>query len=342
MMKNKLDTVKNMLGVLEKNLNKLILIISVAFAFTSCAEEHAIINDPPGIRGTAEADWGTDDWIVFVHQPWYVSDGETLSVEETSILWLIRPDGKGLHSIGSPETPDGVWYGDNPQWSPDGNWIAVNDFLYRIWLISSDGDSLVQITTEGRKIYPSLSPDGDKIAFSTPDSDAIGPRGIRILDMETGEEKFVFPYGTDPSWSPDGAKLVFCGWVLEDDQWIGGTSGSVVVVDTSGQNAELVHLDETDGGIESPSFSPDGNKIVFRKPYSWGGGIGQIWVVNTDGSGATKLTTEGGRWPSWSSDGLKIVYTRYSLDDPCQEGSGELYIMNSDGSGKMRITYLNY
>lgn len=341
MAKNQTNTEIILLRGPNKCFSSFILTFLFVFTLICCSKNQLVNGGPPGIHGTAEADWGSDDWIVFVHQPWYVSDGETLVVEESSVLWLIRPDGLGLHSIGERETPDGVWMGDQPQWSPDGNWIAINDFLHRIWLISSDGDSLVKITTEGRKIYPSFSPDGNKMAFSTPDSDAIGPRGIRILDIETEEEKFVFPYGIDPSWSSDGAKLVFRGWVLEGDQWIGGTSGSVVVVDTSGENAEIVHFDDTDGGIESPSFSPDGSKIVFRKPYSWGGGIGQIWVANVDGSDAKKLTTEGGRWPSWSPDGSRIVYTRYSLDDPYQEGSGELYFMNSDGSGKTRITFLN-
>ncbi len=318
------------------------LAIRAILVTVHCTNEQGGVMVPPGIDAAGEADWGCDDWIVFRYEPWYVEDGETLYVEESSVLWLIRPDGKGLHSIGEPETPDGVWIGDKPQWSPDGNWIAVNDLLDRIWLISADGDSLVQITTEGKKLYPSFSPDGNRLAFSTPDSDAIGPRGIRILDIETKEEKFVYPYGIDPSWSPDGNKLVFRGWVFEDDQWIGGTGGSVVIVDTSGGNPQMVHFDDTGGGVESPSFSPDGSKIVFRKPYAWGGGVGQIWVVNVDGSDAKKLTTEGGRWPSWSPDGSKIVYTRYSLDDPDQEGSGELYIMNADGSGKKRITFFKY
>jgi Tol biopolymer transport system component len=318
------------------------LAICATLSALTCTNEQGGIMVPPTILPAGQSDWGPDNWIVFVYQPWYISGDETLYVEESSALWLIRPDGKGLHSIGEPETPDGVWIGDKPQWGPDGNWIAVNDILGRIWLISADGDSLAQITTEGKKLYPSFSPDGNKLAFSTPDSDAIGPRGVRILDLETKEEKFVYPYGIDPSWSPDGEKLVFWGWVLEGGQWIGGTGGSVVTVDTTGENAHVIHLDETGGGIESPSFSPDGFKILYREPYAWGGGIGQIWVVDVDGSDAKKLTTEGGRWPSWSPDGSKIVYTKYSLEDPCQVGSGELYVMNADGSAKSRITFFNF
>ncbi len=288
----------------------------------------------PMIYPAGNAAWGPDDWIVFVYSPWYVSEGETLYVPDSDVLWLIRPDGKGLHSIAERETPDGAVMGLEPNWSPDGDWIVANDILGRIWLISADGDSLVQITSEGKNFFPTFSPDGKKIAFSTPDSDVVGQRGIRILDIETKEEKFVYPYGIDPSWSPDGDSLVFYGWI--------STNEGLIVCDTSGNNAHIVHPDKTEDGIESPSFSPDGTKIVFSKPRGWRGGVSQIWVINSDGSNPKKLTKRGGRWPSWSPDGLMVVYTRYSFEDPDQEGSGELYIMDSYGLWRKRLTYLNY
>ncbi|MCK4256447.1 PD40 domain-containing protein [candidate division WOR-3 bacterium] len=272
--------------------------------------------EPPLIRTTAGADWGPHNWIVFTY-----SD---------SGLFLIKPDGSDLRLIYE------CWF-EEPKWHPDGKWIVANDLIGRIWLISADGDSVIQITQGGHKWCPTFSPDGSQIAFSTPDSDAVGPRGLRILDLQSGIERFVFPRCYDPAWSPHGNKLVSVGWVLQSNQWIGG----IVVVDTSGENAHVVHQDDMGGGMESPSFSPDGLKIVFRKPYTWGAGVGQIWVVNADGSDPMKLTTRGGRWPSWSSDGSKIVYTRYSLSDPDQEGSGDLYIMNSDGSAKTRLTFFN-
>jgi len=276
--------------------------------------------EPPEIRLAAGAAWGPHDWIVFT----YTDSG----------MFLVKSDGGDLHLVTE-------YCFENPDWFPDGKWFVANDLGGRIFKISIDGDSIIQITQQGRKFYPSVSPDGKKIAFSTPDSDSIGPRGLRILDLETMEEKFVFPYGFDPSWSPDGHKLVFCGWIQEGDQWIGGDLGSVVVVDTSGKNPQIIHLSEEGNGVESPSFSPNGSKIVFRKPYAWGGGVGQIWIVNSSGNYSTKLTKRGGRWPAWSPDGSKIVYTRYSLNEPYQKASGDLFIMNADGSGKRRLTFFN-
>ncbi|MBE0433937.1 PD40 domain-containing protein [candidate division WOR-3 bacterium] len=307
----------------------LIVLVSISSVLLHCIKREEPITRPPAIYGTCEANWGSQDWIVFVHQPWYVVANETLFVTETSVLWLIRPDGKGLHSIGEPRTPDGIRIGDQPDWDSAGNWIVINDLMLRVWKISADGDSIVQITTEGRKIYPSLSPDGQMLAFSTPDSDAVGPRGIRILDLQSGMEKHIYPYGHDPAWSPDGEKLVFCGWV--------SGASAIMIVDTSGGNASAIYT--TGAGVESPSFAPDGSAVVFCTPYGWGT---QVWVVNTDGSGARKLTTDGGRWPSWSSDGSKIVYTKYSLDEPYPEGNGELYVIDPDGLLEKRITFLNY
>jgi Tol biopolymer transport system component len=55
-----------------------------------------------------------------------------------------------------------------------------------------------------------------------------------------------------------------------------------------------------------------------------------ILVVNADGSGRTRLTTNpSGDWlPAWSPDGTKIAYTH----------SGAIHVMNSDGSDSRPLT----
>jgi len=55
---------------------------------------------------------------------------------------------------------------------------------------------------------------------------------------------------------------------------------------------------------------------------------GQIWVMNADGSAQTNLTNSGGVRPSWSPDGAKIVF----------ESDSEIYVMNADGSAQTRLT----
>jgi TolB protein len=52
---------------------------------------------------------------------------------------------------------------------------------------------------------------------------------------------------------------------------------------------------------ESPAFSPDGKKIVFRGPSANGFSF-EIWVMNANGSHLTRLTNDSGEGdadPNW-------------------------------------------
>ena len=81
----------------------------------------------------------------------------------------------------------------------------------------------------------------------------------------------------------------------------------------------------------------DGTRIAFlsnideKNDDEW-----EIYVMNSDGSNRTRLTSRPGKDQnhSWSPDGLRIVFVsidRYSYD-------GRLYIINSDGTGLIDLT----
>jgi Tol biopolymer transport system component len=88
---------------------------------------------------------------------------------------------------------------------------------------------------------------------------------------------------------------------------------------------------------EAPAWSPDGTKIAFmskRDPVSCSFSYGcpfQIFVMNADGSGVTRLTTTttDDLRPAWSPDGKKIAFLRGRTD----AGYYRLVTMNVDGSG---------
>ena len=60
----------------------------------------------------------------------------------------------------------------------------------------------------------------------------------------------------------------------------------------------------------------------------------EIYVVNADGSGLTKLTNnsawDGG--PTWSSDGTQIAF------ETNRDGDYRVYVMNADGTDPTRLT----
>ena len=81
-------------------------------------------------------------------------------------------------------------------------------------------------------------------------------------------------------------------------------------------------------GLESGgSYSPDGNKIAFSKCVreDANGCVEKaLFTINADGSGRNQITSGSfDQTPSWSPDGLKVVFTR----------NDDIYTVNAEGSG---------
>ena len=67
---------------------------------------------------------------------------------------------------------------------------------------------------------------------------------------------------------------------------------------------------------------------------------GDIYVMNDDGSGRRRLTTNTvsrDKHPRWSPDGKRIAFTRI-MDKKRTQTSGELFIMNTNGKDLQRLT----
>src|SRR6185312_257262 len=89
-------------------------------------------------------------------------------------------------------------------------------------------------------------------------------------------------------------------------------------------------------GDRMPAFSPDGKRIAFVSLEN-GAANPEIYVMNADGSGRTRLTTSVGNVPdtdpAWSPDGSKIAFMSKR-----ELGNADIWVMDADGSDAVRLT----
>lgn len=257
-------------------------------------------------------------------------------------IFTIRPDGSQKKQL--------TFEGDNgrPEWSPDGTKIVfatIREGKGSVGVMGADGSSQ-KLLTDGR--HPSWSRDGKRIAFARVDAqiwvmDADGSNIVQITHSNT------FKYG--PSWSPDGKQMIFI--LLKNPESKTNPHPEIGIMNSDGTNERILTANdranackEPDGSesflatahdANAPSWSPVDNRIAM-----WSGiekRYGQIWVINSDGTGSVQLTKECSRRnnddPSWSQDGKKILFSTG------RSGSNELWVIDSDGRNEKRLSYID-
>ena len=99
----------------------------------------------------------------------------------------------------------------------------------------------------------------------------------------------------------------------------------------------MVHLSDNLRNLDAhgAAWSRDGEKVAF---YTNGlaDGVGDVFVVNADGTNRINLTEHHPRGkdrrPRWSRDGREILF------ESDRDGNLEVYIMNADGTNPVNLT----
>jgi len=226
--------------------------------------------------------------------------------EGPSILWRVSVTG------GEPRPVVGVGLmAYSPSVAPKGNELAYRQAVGRdnIWRISlKDGKHLagpptIAIAAKGRKLRPSFSPDGKRIAF---ESDRLGAMEIWACDRDGRNcAQLTSLHGTagNPHWSPDGRFIAF--------EFHPGERAEIYLLDVETHVARLL---STIPGADNlaPSWSRDSQWLYFSSRR--GAGPFQIWKISPSHGPPIQITKAGGISAAESRDRRYLYYSKYESD----------------------------
>ena len=211
-----------------------------------------------------------------------------------TIVWVDR-EGQLTPLVGDPRAFA------RPQLSPDGKQLAVgveSDGGSDIWIYDIERGTRVRLTTSGSAWFPSWSPDGKRVVFTSFESGqthlywrlADGSGDEELLSSEGAQ--FMFPM----SWTPDGSSLSVA--TFETTQRFDITS-----VSADGQFSDVL---ATSFSELNQDISPDGRWLAYQSNES---GRDEVYVQSyPQGGGKRVVSTDGGRAPLWSPDGTELFY----------------------------------
>ena len=237
-----------------------------------------------------------------------------------SLLQVADWDGYGAQTIVTSNEPL-----LSPEWSPDGSQIAFVAFeksrakIKSVVLATGEVKTLVT-SPRGLNSAPAWSPDGRSLAFS---SSRTGNSEIFVMDLQSqASRKLTNHWGidTNPSWSPDGSSILFTsgrsgkaniyqvnayGGAVTRLTYSGKENGdadmspngdSIVVIRDGGtavlnRTGELVRTLHDSGFDESPSFSGNGDMVLFGIKQGYNG---KLVVSSVDGRAKQALDSISG------------------------------------------------
>ena len=216
----------------------------------------------------------------------------------------------GFDPVFVARAPDGsrtaVIGGWNPESGPQ---------RYGLFFVEKGG-RVRQLVEQALKMPGAWSPDARTFAFSN------GPsywydNPLVLVDAETGALTETGVQGLWPAWSPDG-RVVAVGTEFDGSRggWFGGPAGGRIALwDVAAKTLTPVTppgylLDDrksgafVTGGTRFPAWSPDGRRLAFQRWEYGPEKVGEVWVVDRDGTGLRKaLGAAKYAEAAWSPDG---------------------------------------
>lgn len=241
-------------------------------------------------------------------------------------------DGLGPDLIEVAWAPDGAHFAVNHPVDIGGGWV-----IGKIHVVAADGSSFVNVSPSDSAwdTYPSFSPDGSRIVFSSqPVPTQTSATRIWVMNADgTNRQKLTTELSDTPQWSPDGAHILFfrqSGLSIMNPDGTGvqtlapqGSYGTwsadgthVIVLGNGASGYGFYELDLAGSTVGFGAFpsglslgdgfgiapSPDGTKLAFPAFHFGAGELPGIYVMNLDGSNVLKVTDETSvcGYPAWT------------------------------------------
>ena len=240
-------------------------------------------------------------------------------------LYVSRIDGSGRNLLGQGLR--------QPQFRQDGDLLAANGHgmpnFEHLVKMKPDGSELVEISRYAEDSYPTWSPDGNIVAYSS-SSWGDGQTRLGIVHDMFGRQQDWIRIGTTeirgeyPFWMANG-------WIVYHgcDFLVDHAACGLYKVPAGGGNYLRVTTHQSD---TAPAGYGQRMAFMTSRDGNW-----EVYVVNLDGSGLKRLTNDGSRdgLPTWSPDGRSIAF----VSD--RGGSWAIWVMNADGSNQRKLFNLN-
>jgi hypothetical protein len=143
----------------------------------------------------------------------------------------------------------------------------------------------------------------------------------RAISLPGEEVRVALPAEEGPGIREEPYRKRPWGWVM----------GGLVVFALLAALVYGVNMQQQRAAQATATARAQARRIAFtsNRDGNW-----EIYVMNADGSGVTRLTNNPAEddLPSWSPDGRRIAFASN------RDGNREIYVMNADGSGQINLT----